>query len=775
LDLSLVIFNASKGIIELHGPAKVAKDSLEEGLKASRRFMPTGSRSSNQTPSGRAMKTSARLKSNISTCSRSTPTPNTIYAVRAKEDSGVASFWTKYILPILSKLLRPLLGDNYSAALVRQGSSLESSTPVIRISSVFGQSGPIRKQILDKIYSICREHGRSNIPMIFSIGTMEQIARSHGEFEGEEDEENKVLDFPHQKRDWRQPGMGASIGYQEISATLGGYILIDQQIYMLTVDHLFDKGSPEGNTTITSPSLTDVSELIGDIGQTFRDIEAAASDLLNGLDLLSEGISLDVLRDSLEFNAFVDQLDDWKHYYRELQRDEKDFDLGCVYRRSGRRLKPAPGEPSSSDQNQLQCRMNWSVVEVLKNRLGENRHRHTFSTETGIVDFSSENQYPKGAGPLCQVTCDVGGSDQVHFVGESSGRRTGQINATRRLICCEGVESYEFTIVPNEPRDPKNYRGDSGAWVIRSSDNALVGLLWCWYDGHLVFTSINEVFADIRDTLNATEICLPKSMRPNSGVSGHDLAVSHGISIARKQEKGPRMPRNLLILRRQALSNKAQSISTNLVRAEQKESPAALQHVPSHMPDPVSQPLKSGVNPKQMDVTRLTELPTVANELEPVVQALTNNGTDIEVKDTAETTTPATGCVSTRPPTPVPSLSYSVSSSPKTSTLSPSTPRLQPQLGYIPDGSVIAITEEDGGAEVNSEESHEPRPFSFPRCLPERTLGKGQNESKLALGYILETMNLTDDQPASPYKMLMRDEPWQSINTWRTNIGVELG
>jgi hypothetical protein len=161
LDLSLVIFNASKGIIELHGPAKVAKDSLEEGLKASRRFMPTGSRSSNQTPSGRAMKTSARLKSNISTCSRSTPTPNTIYAVRAKEDSGVASFWTKYILPILSKLLRPLLGDNYSAALVRQGSSLESSTPVIRISSVFGQSGPIRKQILDKIYSICREHGRS--------------------------------------------------------------------------------------------------------------------------------------------------------------------------------------------------------------------------------------------------------------------------------------------------------------------------------------------------------------------------------------------------------------------------------------------------------------------------------------------------------------------------------------------------------------------------------------------------------------------------------------
>jgi len=522
--------------------------------------------------------------------------------------------------------------------------------------------------------------------------------------------------------------------------------------------------------------LTDVSELIGDIEQTFRDMEADASELLNGLDPLSEGVSLDILRHDPDFTGRVDELDRWKRYYRELKRDEKDFDLGYVYRRSGFRLKSASGGPPSSDQNQLQCRMNWSVVEVIKNRLGENRHRHAFCTQTRTMDFLSENQYPKGAGPLCQFTGDAGGSDKVYFVGESSGRQTGQISATRRLICCEGSESYEWTIAPDEPRASEHYRGDSGAWIIRSSDNALVGLLWCWYDGHLVFTSIKEVFADIRDTLNANEIRLPKSMRPDPEITGQAFAVLQGISIARKQEKSPRRPRNLLGFRRPPLSNKAQATSTNLVGAGDNEIPTALQNVASHRPDAVSQPLKSDVDPELMDVTGLTELLSTANKPESVVQLLMEDGAniDIDAKDTAETITSVADSVSTWSPTPVPSLSHSGSSSPETSTRSLPTPKLQPQLGCIPDGSVVTIAEENGGVEVNSKVSDEPRCDSLLRCLPELTLGTSQNDSKLALGYILENINLTDDQLASSHKMMGNFEPWQSIHTWRTSVGVEL-
>jgi hypothetical protein len=103
---------------------------------------------------------------------------------------------------------------------------------------------------------------------------------------------------------------------------------------------------------------------------------------------------------------------------------------------------------------------------------------------------------------------------QIHlsiFVGSGSGRRSGIINDIPAIIRTNGVTSQEWSLTLLGERFDYN-DGDAGAWVIRTEDNKLVGMLGMIHN-RLLFTPIEEIFADIKQRLHAREVCLPQSKK----------------------------------------------------------------------------------------------------------------------------------------------------------------------------------------------------------------------------------------------------------------------
>jgi hypothetical protein len=167
----------------------------------------------------------------------------------------------------------------------------------------------------------------------------------------------------------------------------------------------------------------------------------------------------------------------------------------------------------------LKHRMDWSIFEVVENRRGVNKHRCPFEYyETGNGDDLSDDIYPLGVDPLCETICELEPNMPVQYVGQGSGAQFGHISAAPVSITFNEETSSEWAIVlqPESQQSPTTHSGDSGSWVLRQSDNALVGLLWGWVDGHLLFTPIKDVFNDIKLTLNADMICLPGAQEFNS-------------------------------------------------------------------------------------------------------------------------------------------------------------------------------------------------------------------------------------------------------------------
>ncbi|KAN0076062.1 hypothetical protein V8E54_007332 [Elaphomyces granulatus] len=176
-----------------------------------------------------------------------------------------------------------------------------------------------------------------------------------------------------------------------------------------------------------------------------------------------------------------------------------------------RPLRPGPVEA-------LKHRMDWSTFEVVENRKGVNKHRCPFEYyETGNEDDPSDDLHPLGVDPLCETICELEPNMPVQYVGQGSGAQFGHISAAPVSITLNEETSSEWAIVlqPESQQSPTTHWGDSGSWVLRQSDNALVGLLWGWADGHLLFTPIKDVFNDIKSMLNADTICLPGAQELN--------------------------------------------------------------------------------------------------------------------------------------------------------------------------------------------------------------------------------------------------------------------
>ena len=484
-----------------------------------------------------------------------------IFSLRVKQDSVTITTWNWCLLPKLPSILDPAIGKDYTASLVRQGASEVEARPCIRIQSPRKLRLATRKNIKLAIDETCDLNMRGRIPVSFCTGYLRLLANATSlqstieenslSEDSEEEEEDDDPGF-HTKRYWQYPGMGASIGMRctrLVSATLGGYVLVDGRKLLLTVDHFIERSHKENFTispqcrdlfTLTSPSLSDVDEMRERLDLTMRGLQAE-SDLLSKKSGDSEIFFNDVLPPELE--GIAHEMDGIQEYQGELNRSEREFVLGELAGRCkpNAMLSIDPQSPSSSGWA-TSCRMDWALFSIESRRMGENRH----CAESEMAEAPNESS-PNGTsdGIFCNDTCDLEPSASVHYVGQRSGPRKGQINAVQMLLKIGGVSTTEWALIcPEQIPRSEGCEGDSGAWVLRDSDNKLVGLLWGWIDGQLLFSPINKVFADIKNTFPAREVSLPRDRinrePPVMAISRN--AVSEPVLICGVKKRKPAKP-----------------------------------------------------------------------------------------------------------------------------------------------------------------------------------------------------------------------------------------
>ncbi|KAL9116363.1 MAG: hypothetical protein Q9187_007113 [Circinaria calcarea] len=458
---------------------------------------------------------------------------NKTFALRINEDSFAVTTWMQHVLPSLPRILDPRIGKNYTASLVRTGLSEESASPNIRVQSPYTQSDGIRTEIREAVAAVCHGNGRVYIPLRFSTGRMTLLVGASMQCEaladiGQDDEDNEE-DFPYFTRFWKNPGMGASIGMRctrSVSATLGGHVVVDGQLFMLTVQHLIEEsrqhvnnhtGSTDDLFVLTSPSLSDVDNMRADLEQSEpnkkADIGMECKKQFGDQDITLEDVQAAEAAPS-NLKALDDDYEHINTIREELSKNDLDFDLGsvafCSKSEPRETCRPRRLWPKELARRRVFHRMDWALCRVDIARQGENRHRYHFEDDPTLVNYWSDGANLLGDGEVCQETCELEPNVRVHYVGRRSGRQRGQVNAVPMLLSHDGNHTYEWHIIDErELPDKDTVAGDSGAWIIRETDNKLVGLLYGWNDGQLLFTPINDIFADIRANVPATEVTLP--------------------------------------------------------------------------------------------------------------------------------------------------------------------------------------------------------------------------------------------------------------------------
>ena len=565
--IAIITYNATRGVIQLRGPAKAAQQARlklqgildillhRAGLQVMKR---SSTRWSNAFADEIRSISTKRVHKRLTTGKQLRT-----FAVRP-EDRDLVHAWNDIISPSLPIILGPRIGRSYSVNLVRLGFSELSARPYIRIQSPRLQSPYVKKEIREAISALCDKDGLPRVQLRFSTGSLKLLAtilngllsRDQKQDEAEVEDiydasesDDDVQEFPYHKRYWEYPGSGASIGLRctrNVSATLGGYIAVDEEPYLLAIDHFITKSKENCSSpladqlVLTSPSLFDVDDMSAQLLQSIQGVRAHISSLCK--DLGVHELSRDNLPEPVkELQRTEESL---RELRGELEKSDDEFELGKLAHRfrtvsrSATFLNPSLSQPSK----RVDHRMDWALFSVNK-RQGENRHRYRYENDS--MALTSNN--PRGDGGRCQATCDPEPNMKVYFVGQRSGRQRGVINTFLTTVCMDdGIVTEEWSIIVQRDRPQEEWQaGDSGAWVYREDNDKLVGQLWGLQEDLLVFTPIHVVFADIKETLEATNVRLHPGFGISEPIPTNIIAnTTNTIQICEVKVK-TKMPRKL--------------------------------------------------------------------------------------------------------------------------------------------------------------------------------------------------------------------------------------
>lgn len=530
-----ISFNASKRLIRLQGP-RVAihqiRGILKDILKGIAHREPSG------LFSGMVANQHINLPVSIRCTSQFLPRSNCdsgsskkIFPLRKTDphDDVLLELWLK-LLPRLPVVLIETIGKEYTASLVRQGSSEQISDAVISIVCPMVPVALVQDDIFSRLDEICsRALSREGIELQFSKGSLTVLAGPPSAV-GESDDTPQVnddSDFPHFRRYWKFPGIGASIGMlctRKTSGTLGCYIVVDGKSYLLTVKHLIEKSqhyhdNANDEQQITSPALLDVDDMEHYYKTYSGLVDAEIDSALNaqyGNEYIGSNIALpDYIRELEKKRDIVEQL------LEELINEKSkgnDFVLGSIAFQSNSDNKVSTASTLTlypQIENEISHHIDWALCTVDPSRQGANRHRYLFDLDNRSVEFFGDSIDTRGLGKCVQNTCRVEPSAEVHYVGQRTGRQDMVINRAPISVCRnvggEAIETQEWALItPGQISGlAQTYNADSGAAIIATTGNMLVGMLWGkTEDGLLVFTPINDIFADIKGRLQAVDIHL---------------------------------------------------------------------------------------------------------------------------------------------------------------------------------------------------------------------------------------------------------------------------
>ncbi|EME45170.1 hypothetical protein DOTSEDRAFT_71026 [Dothistroma septosporum NZE10] len=354
----------------------------------------------------------------------------------------------------------------------------------------------------------------------------------------------------------QQPVCGASIGsyrYDEHlpPASFGGLIVVDGTTYGMSVHHMLepedaiddehDEDAEEGADDESDTSslggsddggLSDEDDLstvrpastVDDEPLALNDTGGDCPGITPG-DMEEVAITQPALDDAIDCDLHAEEDEDDED--SGIDEDHLlSFKLGQVHASSGlrRTAKSHEGGFKSVSQS-LPQEIDWALFELLPPRT------HPYNLITGGQKFCSANADRKGNSlpsalqPSSHLACKT-----VHCLGRTSGLGHGTVSANMVPVKIHGRSTYSasWTIAGTFGTG-----GDSGAWVIDSSDGKVCGHVLASRTGQTYICPMDLLLEDIRQTLGAVEVTLPVMSRPSSSSSERKAMLADAINRMR--------------------------------------------------------------------------------------------------------------------------------------------------------------------------------------------------------------------------------------------------
>jgi hypothetical protein len=340
-----------------------------------------------------------------------------------------------------------------------------------------------------------------------------------------------------------QPMCGASIGaYKDEShlppVSFGGLVNVDGRAYGMSVHHMLeaeddedddynDDGDENEDDSSSVLSMDDTAEpLESDDGSTVRQ-RSTLSDVSLDEDLQADGDVAGVTPgDGMEIEITQPALDD--AISLNLHADEEDEDdedsgidedhilsykLGQVHASSG--LKRSAFHSTETGYRGISASLpqeiDWALLELLPPRV------HPYNVIRGGKKFCDT---ASRAGPDCFPVSIKGSAElagaRVHCLGRTSGLASGVISSSMELLKLHGRSTFSASWTAH---GGFGVGGDSGAWVV-SSDGKVCGHVLAERTGRTYICPMDLLFADIRETLGAVDVALPKLCEASMGAKG---------------------------------------------------------------------------------------------------------------------------------------------------------------------------------------------------------------------------------------------------------------
>ena len=459
-------------------------------------------------------------------------TRGSAYANALKDPTSFESLWEQSILPQLDLILPQLVGECYAVNVFRDPTCQDNSArQIIIIEARRAPSQAVQDRISQTVFRRLSERDRKRVRFVFYRGATERACGSCGTSEENQDH------ICQARRPFylRRPPMGSSIGLagtEQRTATLGGYILLDGALHMLTVHHLFEDHGDQSiskGVDLTQPSLEDLrglrcefsrlEQLAQQAGQVSTEDRAIFWDRRN-MFRTPDGDEELLIGDSFRSSGFGTRISSFQ---------------SSTHDDTGTRLDPIPIE------------MDWAVCAVKPSRAGSNVVLNDEDLSIYANEQASTTIRPEWN--VCEEICDVTPGQRVHSVGRTSGRQFGRISTcpgsipikhqgqwrhTRgwALSSCHGTHDSAWV------EGGIGVSGDSGAWVLNEEDNKVCGMVWgrnrTFGSGPRItyFTAIEEVFEDIKKVCGVDTVELPP--RPARGQASEASGAVLDFSIRRR-------------------------------------------------------------------------------------------------------------------------------------------------------------------------------------------------------------------------------------------------